>query len=61
MFKRHFNTLQDCKTPFAILEKKMLSIGKLTWVLHSEYSSASERNLMLENLEKRLTVGVRNE
>ena len=53
MFKRRFNTLQDCKTPFAILEKKMLSIGKLTWVLHSEYSSASERNLMLENLEKK--------
>lgn len=50
MFRKHFNTAKDCKTPHAILNKEMVFIGSFMWVLHSEYSSAKERNEVLEKL-----------
>lgn len=53
MFKKHFNIEKGCKTPFAILEKQMVYVGRMTWVLHSEYLSAEERNKVLEELRSK--------
>lgn len=52
MYKKHFNTLKGCKTPYAILKKEMIFIGSLMWVLHSEYPSAKERNDVLAKLKE---------
>lgn len=49
-FKRHFDKEIGCKTPWAILEKKMIFVGRLTWVLHSKYDTPQERNEVLEKL-----------
>lgn len=52
MYKKHFNKEEGCKKPFAILEKQMLFVGKMRWVLHSEYSTAQERNEVLAKLKQ---------
>lgn len=51
MYKKHFNKEKGCKKPFAILKKEMLYIGKMFWVLHSEYAIAEERNKVLATLK----------
>lgn len=53
MYKKHFNIEKGCKTPFAILEKQMLFVGKMRWVLHSQYETAQERNKVLSDLRSK--------
>lgn len=52
MFKKYFNTEKGCKTPFAVLEKQMVYIGHMMWVLVSEHPTAKERNEVLKDLRE---------
>lgn len=38
--------------PWQIIKKEMIYIGKLTWVFHSKYKTAKERNDAFEKLNE---------
>ena len=51
MYKKHFNKVQGCKKPFAILRKEMIFVGKMSWVVHSAYATEEARNSALKLLK----------